>query len=135
MKKFAVVLIGILLSTSMNAQVPFSVDKKLNVTNSDTVEVVSDLTNISYVFKSRPKVSTIRIIVENRDFGIKVSSRKMDVVNYERVGEGIGGLTIYTCESEDLGSVVIEEELYSMTGRIKYDRDRDGVFEEIFVLK
>jgi hypothetical protein len=75
------------------------------------------------------------ITSENRDFGVKVKSKKMLIVDYKKSGEGIGGLRVYTCNSKDLGNILIEEELTTMTGKVMYDRDRDGTYEEIYVLE
>ena len=136
MKKILTLTSGILLSGILLSQVPFEVEKELNVSkDGDTTEVISNITNVGFIFKSKAKDSFVKLILENRDFGVKVNTKKIKLVKYETPGEGLGGLTVYTCESEELGNVVIEEELQTMTGKIKFDRNRDGIFEEILVLR
>jgi hypothetical protein len=132
MKKLLIVTIGILLSGVLSAQVPFDVEKTIKVENGAEREVISEMTNVS--FKLLSSLDHIKIVLENREFDFVFKSKKLDIVKYETPGEGIGGLTIYTCESKELGNVIIEEELYTMTGKIKFDRDRDGEYEEILVL-
>ena len=133
MKKVLALTIGILIVSTSFAQVPFDVDKKLHVSGNDTVQVESDATNISVKMSSDTK--HLKLVVENRDHGVKVKSKKMLITNYKKPGAGIGGKRIYTCKDTNLGHVEIEEELVSMTGLLKIDRDKDGVYEEIFVLK
>ena len=132
MKKIATLTIGILLSGVLLAQVPYEVDKTLKVVDGVEKEVTSTLTNIT--FKILSDLDHLKIVFENEDFDIKVKPKKLDIVKYERTEGGIGGLTIYTCNSEEMGDVIIESELLTMTGKIKFDRDRDGVYEETLIL-
>lgn len=132
MKKLLTLIIGILLSGVLSAQMPFNVEKTIKIKDGVEKEVISDLTNVSIKLSSN--TDFIRLVSENRNFGIKIRSKKIEIVDYEKRGDGIGGLRIYTCESKELGNILIEEELYSMTGKIKFDRDRNGEYEEILVL-
>ena len=93
---------------------------------------MSDLTHIS--IKLTSSLKAIKLILKNEDVGVKIATKKMKIVSIEKKGEGIGGLRIYQCESNALGNVVIEEELYTMTGKVKIDRDKDGEYEEVFIL-
>jgi hypothetical protein len=132
MKKILTVTFAILLTGSLFAQVPFQVDKTLKVIDGVETEVVSDLTNVT--FKMLSDLDHAKIVFENRDADIKVRSKKLNITNYQKKGDGLGGLRIYTMESAELGNVIVEEELYTMTGKIKIDRNRDGIYEEIFLL-
>jgi len=72
MKKVCLIITGILLTVSISAQTSFKVEKKFVVVDGVESEIESDLTHISFILKSKPHNSFVKIIVENRDFGINL---------------------------------------------------------------
>lgn len=133
MKKATLVTIGLLLSLGIFAQAPFNVDRKVCISGNDTTEIRTVITNIG--FKLYPRKDYIKVIMENRPYKVTVKTKKLFIIDYVNTGDDVFGLTIIKCENESLGYVVAEMELETMSGIVKIDRDRDGEFEEVFILK
>ena len=137
MKKIAAVTIGVLLIGSLFSQTTFSVYEKLIIQDGDTVTVESDLTDVSF---KRRGVDKIMLTLENRKNNIetkvkhKLVSLYTEFLEYTRGGGYME--TEDTCHGKinEIGRVIIHDN-DPYNGSIKIDRDMDGTFEEIYVLK
>lgn len=130
MKKLTLVLIGIILSATSFSQSPFDVKEDIYIENGDSTSVCLDITKV-YI---KTKVNGDLVLrFENPRLGI-YQREVVKVLSYEKLGEGIGSLRIYKCYNKQLGNIIVEEELETMTGKIILDEDDDGVFDRVFVL-
>ena len=136
MKKIAAVTIGIILSLSFFGQTRFSVYEKLIIQDGDTITVESDLTDISFKLKGDKIILTL----ENRKNNIETKVKHKLVSLYTEFLEDTRGggymETEDTCHGKinEIGRVIIHDN-DPYNGSIKIDRDMDGTFEEIYILK
>ena len=129
MKKLLTLTIGILLTSILFAQTPFTVDKVLKIENGDTITSYSQFDELGIKLKNSKAYGDIQLIFENSEVNLKKKTtiKVVDSKYFDRDD------TKYICYSEDLGNIEIRHNF--LTGYIKFDKDEDGEFEEIFVLK
>lgn len=136
MKNTKRVLLAILLLTSLNAvaQIPFEVDKILEIRNGDTVEVDKDLTKIGIKQKFNTGKDYIKIFfISDRPElikPIKFRSKKLEIIESD-FNEEWGGT--FLCSNNETGTIKVVHDW--MKGEIHYDSNSDGLFEKIIVLK
>ena len=137
MKKLTLIAIGTILSLSSFSQTRFSVYEKLIIQDGDTNTVESDLTDVSF---KRRGVDKIILTLENRTNNIESKDRFKLVSLYTEFLEDTRGggymETEDTCHGKinEIGRVIIHDN-NPYNGSIKIDRDMDGTFEEIYILK
>ena len=129
MKKLTLIAIGTILSLSSFSQTIFSVYEKLIIQDGDTITVESDLTDVSFKLKGNKIILTL----ENR------KNNKLVSLYTEFLEDTRGGgymETEDTCHGKinEIGRVIIHDN-NPYNGSIKIDRDMDGTFEEIYILK
>ncbi len=136
MKKLTLIAIGTILSLSSFSQTRFSVYEKLIIQDGDTITVESDLTDVSFKLKGNKIILTL----ENRKNNIETKVKHKLVSLYTEFLEDTRGggymETEDTCHGKinEIGRVIIHDN-NPYNGSIKIDRDMDGTFEEIYILK